>query len=57
MPRPRTQWLALAFVAVAGISVLLLGLMASGRLHIDSEWPAVAIGGVFIALTVLALRR
>lgn len=49
--------MAWAFIAVALLAALLLGLMVAGQLRVASEWPGLLLGLVLLVLLALARRR
>lgn len=50
-----TRWLAWTFVVIAVLAAVVLGLMATGRLRVDWEWPGLLVGATLLA--VLAIMR
>lgn len=57
MSRPPTQWMAFVFIALGAVFASLIALMVTGRLRIDREWPGLVVGGLLIAVMLLAFRR
>ena len=49
--------MAWVFTLIALLGALLLGLMVTGRLRIDSEWPGLLLGLVLLVLLAVARRR
>jgi hypothetical protein len=51
------HWLAVVFVLLALLSAVALWLLATGRLRVGSEWPALLVGAVLLAVLLAAVRR
>lgn len=49
--------MAFVFIALGAVFASLIALMVTGRLRIDREWPGLVVGGLLIAVMLLAFRR
>ena len=57
MARFQNAKLSLIFIALAIGCAIVLGLMISGRLRIDSEWPGLVVGAILLSVVLFIARR
>ncbi len=57
MARFQNAKLSLIFIVLAIGCAIALGLMISGRLRIDSEWPGLVVGAILLGVVLFIARR